>query len=177
MARYFRVLEPAIVRDLTATLKRMGATNLSIPVNLLKPEVKAIIVFDRKDRRYVFECSKYAHRLDNLRAASLAIDYLWKALESYGVSSASKTLDRMFEQVFGGFEPTPDSSVLKLTSGDWWDILGVARDASADDIKVAWRALARRLHPDVGGDAEQFKRLNDAYQQAMKARGISDATL
>lgn len=170
MARYFKVQEPAIMRDLVATMKRMGATNLNIPVNHLKPEIKATIVFDRKGKRYEFTCSKYGHRLDNMRAAQLAIDYLWKALEAYGVSSSSKTFDDAFGQVFGGFEPEPDSSTLKITAGEWWDILGVDRSATADDIKTAWRAMARRLHPDVGGDAEQFKRLNDAYQKAMKER-------
>ncbi|MCC6660523.1 MAG: DnaJ domain-containing protein [Phycisphaerales bacterium] len=49
---------------------------------------------------------------------------------------------------------------------DLYDILGVARTASADEIKAAYRKLARKYHPDVNkaGDApEKFKEVQDAY--------------
>lgn len=48
---------------------------------------------------------------------------------------------------------------------DLYDILGVARDASTDDIKRAFRKLAHQHHPDkAGGDADRFKEINAAYQ-------------
>jgi molecular chaperone DnaJ len=49
---------------------------------------------------------------------------------------------------------------------DYYEELGVARDASTEDIKRAYRRLARKLHPDVNQavDAEdQFKRVSQAY--------------
>ncbi|GCE18431.1 DnaJ C-terminal domain-containing protein [Dictyobacter kobayashii] len=51
---------------------------------------------------------------------------------------------------------------------DYYKILGVARGASADDIKKAFRKLARKYHPDVNpGDKkaeEKFKEINEAYE-------------
>lgn len=48
---------------------------------------------------------------------------------------------------------------------DYYDILGVSRDATAEDIKKAFRKKAHEHHPDkAGGDETKFKELNEAYQ-------------
>src|SRR5690348_7772544 len=51
---------------------------------------------------------------------------------------------------------------------DYYKILGVARGAGTDDIKKAFRKLARKHHPDVNpGDKkaeEKFKEINEAYE-------------
>lgn len=47
---------------------------------------------------------------------------------------------------------------------DYYDILGVAKSASPDEIKTAFRKKAHEHHPDKGGNAEKFKEINEAYQ-------------
>jgi molecular chaperone DnaJ len=47
---------------------------------------------------------------------------------------------------------------------NYYDVLGVSKTASADEIKKAFRRLSRKHHPDTGGTEEKFKELNEAYQ-------------
>ncbi|NTF89946.1 J domain-containing protein [Agrobacterium rhizogenes] len=47
---------------------------------------------------------------------------------------------------------------------DPYDILGVGRDASDEQIKAAYRKRAKGAHPDSGGDAEAFGRLKKAHE-------------
>ncbi len=48
---------------------------------------------------------------------------------------------------------------------DYYDILGVNKSASQEDIKKAFRGLAHQHHPDKsGGNADKFKEINEAYQ-------------
>ena len=47
---------------------------------------------------------------------------------------------------------------------DYYKTLGVPREASASEIKKAFRKLAREHHPDTGGDETRFKELNEAYE-------------
>lgn len=51
-----------------------------------------------------------------------------------------------------------------MAKRDYYEVLGVGKSASADEIKKAFRRLAVQYHPDRGGDEEKFKEVNEAYE-------------
>lgn len=51
-----------------------------------------------------------------------------------------------------------------VTKRDYYEVLGVGKNASADEIKKAFRRAAVEHHPDKGGDETKFKEINEAYE-------------
>jgi len=52
-----------------------------------------------------------------------------------------------------------------MTKRDYYEILGISKSASADEIKKAYRKAAVKYHPDKdGGNEEKFKEINEAYE-------------
>ena len=50
-------------------------------------------------------------------------------------------------------------------------VLGLPRDATREQIEAAYRRLARQHHPDRGGTAEQFRRVQEAYERLTRTEG------
>lgn len=55
-----------------------------------------------------------------------------------------------------------------MSKRDYYEVLGISRNATQDEIKKAYRQMARKYHPDVNREdknaAEKFKEINDAYE-------------
>jgi molecular chaperone DnaJ len=51
-----------------------------------------------------------------------------------------------------------------MAKRDYYEVLGVSKNASADEIKKSFRRAAVEHHPDRGGSEEKFKELNEAYE-------------
>lgn len=51
-----------------------------------------------------------------------------------------------------------------MAKRDYYEVLGVGKNASADELKKAYRRLAVQHHPDRGGDEAQFKEVSEAYE-------------
>jgi len=47
---------------------------------------------------------------------------------------------------------------------DYYEILGITKSASQEEVKKAFHKLAHKYHPDKGGDSAKFKEINEAYQ-------------
>lgn len=167
MTRRFSAQESTVKRELRNTMNKIEATSLKIEMDEFTGEVK--VVFDRNGKRYTKSCKRWEHSLDNLRAIQLSIEYLYRAIEVYGVDSQEQEFNDLFNSVFIGIEATPDDSVLLIANkNSWYEILGVSPDANKPEIINAYKALAKVHHPDTGGDKDTFIRLRKAYEEGLR---------
>jgi hypothetical protein len=115
------------------------------------------VYFERKGKRVCFACDKYDQVWKNMRAIQNTIEAL-RGIERWGSSD-------MLDRAFTGFAALPAPGPRK-----WWDVLGMNGTESSDEIKGRFRDLAKRHHPDNGGNADQMAEINTAYQEALKER-------
>jgi molecular chaperone DnaJ len=54
--------------------------------------------------------------------------------------------------------------ILEMPGPNLYDLLGVAKGATANEIRKAYLTLSRTHHPDKGGDPEEFKKIQKAYE-------------
>lgn len=121
------------------------------------------VYFDRlikmKSIPFVIACDTYTLVRFNMRAIGVTVESL-RAMKRHGASS-------LLEQAFTGFAALPAAPI----GPPWWQVLGVAQNADRDQIRDAYRELARKHHPDVGGSADLMARINRAYYEAIALRG------
>ena len=167
MKSRFSAQESTIKRELMNTMTKIKATSLKIEQDEFTGEVK--VIFDRNGTRYTKICKVWGNARDNLRAIGLSIEYMYRAVEIYGVDSQSKEFDNLIKGIFLSMEATPDDTVLKLVySNNWYEILGVSSNASKLDIQNAFRSLSKVHHPDVGGDKDTFIKIKEAMEKGIK---------
>lgn len=159
-------------RGLAAELRRLGAGRAVLSTNvkvrqdgqpysgLAQPnDTGAAVYFKLKGREVSLACDKWTRVEDNVWAIVKHIEAI-RGQERWGVGSV--------EQAFRGYMALP---AIGQTSGlNWWQVLGVAINASPEQVREAYLILVKKHHPDVGGDAELFRRVQEAWQQFERMR-------
>jgi hypothetical protein len=131
--------------------------------NLRQPDDKGVAVyFKRKGKDTVFAADGYDRVEDNVWAIAKSLEAL-RAIERYGVA-------QVMDRAFSGFAALPEKASSRL----WYDVLGCAENAPITEVDARWRTLAKLLHPDQNGGAQEgFLELQAAMDQFKKLRGIS----
>lgn len=108
--------------------------------------------FKRKGKQLCFACDCYLTVDDNMHAIALTVEAL-RGIARWGTGD-------MMESAFRGFAALPENA-----GGSWWEALEVPVNASKEQVKESYRALVKKHHPDMGGESEQFVRIQEAYKQ------------
>lgn len=137
------------------------STNLKLKIdglpyaNLPQPnDVGAAVYFDFKKKPVSLACDKWNRVEDNVWAIAKHIEAL-RGQERWGVGT--------MEQAFRGYMALP--AIGESSASDWWKTLGVAVNATPDQVRTAYRLLVKKHHPDTGGDSELFNRVQKAMER------------
>lgn len=169
----FREKSFATCRDsLFEELRKLGAKKIILSTNIElrldgipyanrpQPADPGVAVyFTYRNRQMVFACDQWIKVEHNIRAVAKTIEAI-RGIERWGASD-------MMERAFTGFQ--------KLSSGNeidcCWSFLGISSSCHPKDIVIRYRELAKRYHPDHGGDQHKMSKLNAAYKEALKQVG------
>ncbi len=73
------------------------------------------------------------------------------------------------EKIAAEFEWARWTRSCQSDEAGWRSVLGVSMSATKDEVKAAYRRKAKEHHPDIGGDPEMMREINDAWEQAQTA--------
>lgn len=163
------------IKRVLAELDRMGvrADDVIISSNV-KPHIMdsqgsnvsdpGVAVYWRKspkEPQRVLAVDRYHNVADNLAALAATLDAM-RAIERHG---GAVVMDRAFE----GFTALPPPT----SERPWWEVLGVSRAASPEEIKAAHRAAVVAAHPDKpGGSHDKMAALNRARDAGLAERTL-----
>lgn len=156
-------------KGLRRVMERMGVDSYEV-TERNGSEIVVMFVLKSKDeipREYRYICDTFEHPADNYRAAQMALDYMWRIHEDYCVRAEGG--EPLMETILKGFRVLRSQEVLLALPDpekrQAWDILGVSRDATIEEINEAYRLKAKEMHPDVGGNTKSFKQLQKACEE------------
>ena len=153
-------------------LPKMGATNIIISSNVplkrdglpyavpfgnsksVTDDPGIAVYFNFNNEQKVICCDAYHSLDDNMQAINKTIEAL-RGIDRWGCSD-------IINQTFTGFKALEEK-----VSRNWWEVLQIAKTATADEIKRAYYKRAKETHPDSGGSAADFDQVKRAYDEAI----------
>ena len=175
----FKVTAYGAVTHLGYELERLGATRGRITLSSNVPASRSgkivaeayeraiedpgvAVYFDLGGKPHVMARDAFLTPYENIRSIGLAVEAM-RALERHGGAT-------MRQKAFSGFSALPAPEPVK-PKRPWHEVLGVTPEAEPELIEAAYRARAKRAHPDAGGSGEAMAELNAARDEALKAMG------
>ena len=170
----FKTTPGRATAELISELKRLGAKNIVISSNVAtyrragqeipyanqdgaREDPGVAVYYFWKEKQYAFSCDKWNAVHDNIYSIAKTINAI-RGIERWGTGEA-------MQSAFAGFAALPDSEPAQ----EWWAVLGITKYASSDEIKSSYRRLVQIHHPDKGGSATMFHKINQAYKDALNA--------
>jgi DnaJ-class molecular chaperone len=118
------------------------------------------VEFRVNSNRQVLSCDNWFDYKTNLRALYLALDATRKA--------AQRGILEQFAQA--ALAMLPEAQRKRPA----WEVLGLQPDAPPEVAEAAYKALARKYHPDAGGTTAKMQELNDAIEAFRGERNSSN---
>ncbi len=146
--------------NLRDEIGRFGSANLTLSSNCTlgqsNPSDPGVVAYFKRGQKMVaIPCDRWLDVASNVQAIAKTIEAL-RGIERWGAK-------HMVDASLFGFAALPSSQ------RPWHEILGVAHDATAAQIKEAYHSKARECHPDTpGGSKERMAEVNVAYEEAGK---------
>lgn len=112
------------------------------------------VYFKLKGKEKCFACDKWDLVQDNIWALKLNIQAI-RGMERWGGSN-------FMDGLFTGFKALPDPSDGIVTSVQYF-----VDCTDEEQVKERFKKLAKELHPDVGGNAEEFQEMKRQYEQRL----------
>lgn len=165
----------AVARDhLLNELRLMGARNVVISSNVplrrdglpyanhgAVEDAGVAVYFERDGKPMCIPCDEWRGAVNNVRAIGKTVEAV-RGIERWAAKA-------MVDAAFEGIAALPETA----TAGDaWWWTLGADPDADLAEVRRLYTRLAKEHHPDVGGDREEWERIQAAYEQAKQAVAV-----
>lgn len=110
------------------------------------------VYFERDRAEMVMPCDRWNLPEDNIRAIGKTVEAI-RGIDRWGAK-------QMIAAALEGYKALPAPE----PEPDWWEVLGVSREAPQSVVQAVIRALLREHHPDLGGSHAGFLRVQRAAE-------------
>jgi hypothetical protein len=156
-------VQPEVVISSNIPLRNDGYPRADYMKSVLRDKGVAVY-FEKDGQPVVLCCDQYDTIESNLHAIYKSIEAL-RAIDRWGVSD-------FLNRSFSGFKALPQSTI---TGRPWHVVLGFpeySKPGSFAHAETNYKIMAKKLHPDVGGDHDLFTELQHAFEQCKKYFGM-----